>query len=134
MAARESGVAKAIVQAIMDFNENLIIYGLSGSHLISEAAKLGLKTKSEVFADRRYFADGSLIPRSHPLALIMDVENSLLQVRQMVQERTVTAITGESVPIKAETICLHGDGPMAISFAQQIHLLLQQLQFDIQTT
>ncbi len=134
VACRDANVAKAIVQAVADFNENLVLYGLSGSQLMKEASMIGLKTKCEVFADRRYLSDGSLAPRTDPQALIKDDEACLTQVRQMIQEGVVTAITGELVPVKAETICIHGDGAMALSFAQKIHLLLQQLHCEVQPT
>ena len=121
MSAREAQLAKAIASAIKDFDDQLILFGLSGSYSISEAKALGLKTKSEVFADRRYEDDGSLTPRSKPGALIEDVSKAVQQVMQMVQTRTVTTISGKQIPIVAETICIHGDGKNAVDFAKAIH-------------
>ncbi|MFL5738879.1 MAG: 5-oxoprolinase subunit PxpA [Flavisolibacter sp.] len=124
MAARDPDIAAVIVQTIKDFNEDLIVYGLSGSHLISEAKAAGLKTASEVFADRSYQDDGSLTPRNREGALITDEEKSVGQVLQMLNG-TVTTISGKIIPIEAETICLHSDGVHALAFAKRIHQALQ---------
>lgn len=123
-AAREAETARAVAEAVKAIDANLIFYGLSGSLLISEAEKLGLKTASEVFADRTYQNDGSLTPRSRPDALIHDAEKALAQVLQMIQAQTVTATDGEIISIKAETICIHGDGANAAEFARTINAKL----------
>jgi UPF0271 protein len=119
-AAKDAELAAAIVKTVKSIDENLIFYGLSGSFLISEAEKLGLKTASEVFADRSYQTDGSLTPRSESNALISDSENAVAQVLQMIQTQTVTTANGETIPIKAETVCIHGDGEHALEFARTI--------------
>jgi UPF0271 protein len=126
MAAREADIASTIVQAIKDFNEDFILYGLSGSHLISEGKAVGLRTYSEVFADRTYQDDGSLTPRLQPGALIEDDEQCIQQVLQMINLKTVKTITGNTIPIVADTICIHGDGKRALSFAKKIHEALKQ--------
>jgi UPF0271 protein len=126
MAAREKEIARTIAQAIKDFNEDLIVYGLSNSFLISEAKRLGLKTASEVFADRTYQDDGSLTPRSQPNALIENEEQCIRQVIQMVKQGTVTTTSGKVIPIIADTICIHGDGKHAVSFAKKIHDALKK--------
>lgn len=119
-AAKDANLAAAIAKAVKAIDENLIFYGLSGSFLISEAEKIGLKTASEVFADRSYQKDGSLTPRSASDALIKNTEKAVEQVLQMIQTQTVTAASGEMIPIKAETVCIHGDGEHALEFAQTI--------------
>lgn len=121
MAARDVKQARVVAQTIKDFGEELILYGLSGSCLISEARALGLQTKSEVFADRTYQDDGSLTPRSHPNALIEDEMQCVRQVMQMVKDGTVTTVSGRVIPVVAETICIHGDGKNAVSLAKAIH-------------
>jgi len=126
MAARDATLAKAITQAVQDFDESLVLFGLSGSVSISEAKVLGLKTMSEVFADRTYQDNGSLTPRSQPNALIEDEEQSVQQVLQMVKEKTVRTVSGKTVFITAETICIHGDGKNAVAFAQKIYNTLTQ--------
>jgi UPF0271 protein len=126
MAARDQKMARIIAQAVKDYNDNLVLYGLSGSFLISEAAAIGLKTKSEVFADRTYQDDGSLTARSQPNALIENETMAVQQALRMVAEGTVVSVTGKVIPITAETICIHGDGRNAAAFAQKIFEAFQQ--------
>jgi UPF0271 protein len=130
-AARELALANAIAMAVRDVDKGLVLYGLSGSHLITEAEKLGLRTRSEVFADRTYQPDGTLTPRKLPGALITEAERSLAQVLQMVEKGTVTALSGETISIRAETICIHGDGEHALDFAREINLALKQNKIKI---
>lgn len=126
MAAREEKLAEAICRAVNDFDSRLIIYGLSNSYLISEAKKLGLTAWQEVFADRTYQSDGSLTPRSHPNALIEDEERAVNQILQMINDQTVTTVSGEQIPICPETVCLHGDGKHAVQFARQLRHALHK--------
>jgi UPF0271 protein len=119
MAAKDKKLAKAIADAVNDIDENLILYGLSNSFLISEAKSIGLKTKSEVFADRTYRDDGSLSPRTQPNALIENVDEVMQQVLMMLNGKVKT-VSGKEIPIFAETICIHGDGKHAIEFAKSI--------------
>lgn len=132
LAAKDEEIATAIAEAVKKIDKELIFYGLSGSFLITEAKKIGLKTASEVFADRTYQNDGSLTPRSMPNALIYSVESSINQVLQMITKQQVTALSGEIVPISAETICIHGDGENAVSFAQTINQNLREKGIKIE--
>jgi 5-oxoprolinase (ATP-hydrolysing) subunit A len=131
MSAKDPTIANAIAHAVKDFDEELILFGLSESHSIKEAAKLNLKTASEVFADRTYQDDGSLTPRSQANAMIEDAANSVLQVLQMIKEGTVTSVNGIKISIRADTICIHGDGKNAIPFARAINQGLKQNNIDI---
>jgi UPF0271 protein len=133
MAAGNPAVSMAIAHAIYDFDKTLVLFGLSGSYSISEAKALGIKTASEVFADRTYQEDGSLTPRTKPNALIEDEEQSIKQVVQMIKNGTVTSTSGKEVPITAETICLHGDGKNAAAFASAINNKLKLEKIDIRT-
>lgn len=126
MAAKNAEIAGTIALAAKDFDEDLILYGLSNSFLISEAKAIGLKTSNEVFADRTYQDDGSLTPRSQPNALIENDAQCIQQVLQMVKQGTVTTTSGNLIPIVADTICLHSDGKHAVSFAKKIHEALKQ--------
>ncbi len=119
--ARDAALAKTIARAVKDFDQQLILFGLSGSYSTREAELLGLKTSSEVFADRSYQDDGSLTARSQPGALIEDVNKAVKQVLQMIDEGTVTTVSGKTIPIRAQTICIHGDGIHAVQFAKAIH-------------
>ena len=120
-AATDKNLAEAIAKAVKAIDKNLTFYGLANSFLISEAEKLNLQTASEVFADRTYQPDGTLTARSQPNALIESVEQSCAQVLEMVTAQTVTAMGGEKISIKADTICIHGDGAHALRFARAIH-------------
>jgi UPF0271 protein len=123
-AVKDARVAAAIAHAVKQLDPDLVLYGLPGSLSISEAENIGLRTASEVFADRAYSPDATLVPRSQPNALINDVETACRQVLQMVRSQTVTAANGETIPIRAETICVHGDGPHALEFAKAIRTAL----------
>ena len=119
-AARDPALAEAIVRAVRDFDSDLIFFGLAGSLMIRVARDAGLRVKEEVFADRGYNPDGSLVRRGTPGALHEDEEVALNQTLTMVREQRVRAIDGSWVPIRAETVCLHGDGAHALAFARRI--------------
>ncbi len=121
MAAKNATMSYIIAGVMKELNPHLILYGLSNSHLIAEAKALNLKTASEVFADRTYNEKGQLTPRSAPNAMIHKTEDSLMQVLNMIQHKRVIATDGTIVPLEAETICIHGDGDHAISFATSIY-------------
>jgi 5-oxoprolinase (ATP-hydrolysing) subunit A len=127
MAAKNTTIAKAIAQAVKDFDTALIYYGLSGSVMIDEAKKIGLQTANEVFADRTYQSDGSLTPRTQPNALIGNADEVIKQVVKFIKENKVTAATGEDIFIKADTICIHGDGEHAVEFAKAIHKKIHEV-------
>ena len=119
-AAGDRELATTLAEAISEFDSGLTFYGLSGSLMVSEAERVGLKTASEVFADRSYRSDGTLTPRSQPNALIHETETSLTQVLDMINYGRVRSTDAIMVPVKAETICIHGDGPNAVEFAKLI--------------
>lgn len=120
-AAKNAEIAAAIAAAVKAIDADLIFYGLANSFLIGEAAKINLKTASEVFADRTYKPDGSLTPRSEPNALIENANKAVAQVLQMLETDSVTTTNGEKVEIKAETVCIHGDGKNALAFARALN-------------
>jgi UPF0271 protein len=122
--AKDPATAKAIAQAVFDEDSNLLLFGLSGSFSVDAAEALGLKTAHEVFGDRAYQADGSLVPRNQVHACLDQTEDVINQVKRMVQKGEVQALSGEIIPLRIETICLHGDGPHALAFAQVIRELL----------
>ena len=126
MAAGNEALAKTIAQAVKDFDASLIYYGLSGSVMLRKAEEIGLSTAHEVFADRSYQPDGSLTPRSSPGALHTTIEDMLRQVSEIIKEKITTAMNGERFPVKADTICIHGDGIHAIPFAKAIYNLLHE--------
>lgn len=119
-AARDERLAAAIADAVRAVDPRLILVGLSGSELIRAGQAMGLTTASEVFIDRTYQPDGSLTPRSEPNALIEEADLAVSQALQMIEQGTVTAVEGNEVAIRAETICIHGDGEHAVDFAAAI--------------
>jgi UPF0271 protein len=121
MSAKDAAIAGVIATAVKDFDSYLILFGLSGSHSIKEADKIGLQTASEVFADRTYQDDGSLTPRTQAGALIEEKNKMIQQVLQMINEGTVTTQSGKKISLQAETICIHGDGKHAVEFAEAIY-------------
>ena len=133
MAAKDPVMAKTIARAVHDVNSKLILYGLSGSCLIDEAKYIGLKSASEVFADRTYNEDGSLTSRSQPDALIEDEDISIRQVLQMINDKTVISKSGKIIPIVAETVCIHGDGKHALPFVKKIFQTLKENNIVVKT-
>ena len=124
MAAVRSPIADAIALAVRDTDGSLTLVALSGSCLIDAGRATGLRTASEVFADRNYMPDGTLVPRSAPNAIVNDVDEAAARAVRMVQSHRVTAIDGSDVTVLAETICIHGDAPYAALFAQRIRVAL----------
>ena len=122
-AAKDPAVSALIARTVAGFDPSLLLYGLSGSEMEKQAAACGLSFVSEVFADRRYQADGSLVPRSESHALIEDPDEATAQVLKMVCEGRVK-VGGTEIPLRADTICIHGDGSHAAEFARMIHDLL----------
>ncbi|REJ78701.1 MAG: LamB/YcsF family protein [Acidobacteria bacterium] len=119
-AARDAEAASAISEAVSAIDGGLFVYGLAGSYLVSEGEKVGLRTTSEVFADRTYLNHGSLTPRSRPDALVESVEEAADRALKMAVEGTVASVEGSEILVRAETICIHGDGPNALEFAKAI--------------
>ncbi|MEQ2525493.1 5-oxoprolinase subunit PxpA [Bacillaceae bacterium CLA-AA-H227] len=120
MAAKNAELSEAIAEAVYKVNPRLILFGLAESELIKAGKRLGLRTANEAFADRTYQSDGTLTPRSRKDSLIHDDETALKQVTRMIIEGKIESVDGEAIPIKADTICLHGDGAHAVQFAKTI--------------
>lgn len=130
-AARDPALADAIAAAVRAVDPGLAIYGLAGGELLRAAERAGLRAVAEVFADRGYRADGSLVPRSQPGALVDDVDEAVARTLRMVREGVVQAVSGETVPLQAQTLCLHGDGPHALAFARAIHQALSDAGIEL---
>ena len=125
MAAVDEKLAIAICEGIYEVDPDLILLGLAGSKQITAAEKVGLRAASEVFADRGYMNDGTLVPRKMPGAMIHDRKTAIERTVRMVKEGCVEPIEGKIVPIKADSICVHGDNPDAIGFVKEIRERLQ---------
>ncbi|WP_071393973.1 5-oxoprolinase subunit PxpA [Bacillus tuaregi] len=125
IAARDTGLSTAIAEAIYKIDPELILFGLAGSELIHAGKRVGLRTASEVFSDRTYQQDGTLTSRTVPNALITDSYDAVNQVINMVKEGKVRSLQGVEVTIQADTICIHGDGKSAITFAKSLSSALK---------
>lgn len=125
MAGKDEDLALAICEGIAEIDPSLILLGLSGSKLLSAAEKIGLPYAREVFADRAYEEDGSLVARGKPGAMITDEDAAVARVIRMIREGVVTAVTGREIPIRADSVCVHGDSPKALAFVQKIRAALE---------
>jgi len=123
-AATDFDMALVIARAIRDIDSSLILYALSGSALVRAARETGLTVASEVFADRAYNDDGTLLSRNFPGAIINETGKVIEQAIKMITENRVVTITGKEISITADTICLHGDNPMAPEFARSLGFAL----------
>jgi UPF0271 protein len=124
VAVRDRSVADAIARATALVNPALILFGLPASELIAAGKAAGLQTACEVFADRAYRPDGTLVPRTQPGAVIDDAAQVLSRVAAIAREHAVIAIDGTRVPITLDTICVHGDTPGAAALAARIRATL----------
>ncbi|RYM04654.1 LamB/YcsF family protein [Sporolactobacillus sp. THM7-7] len=131
MASTDEAIAEAVARAVADVDRRLLLFGMGGTRLAAAGERAGLHVIYEAFADRTYRADGSLTPRSQPNALIADTGRAIEQVLQMVREKTVTTVDGQKRPIRAETICIHGDGSAALAFAKKINRALKENAIEI---
>lgn len=131
MAGKDYALSKAICEGIYEIDPDIILLGLSGSQMLKAAADTGLRCAMEVFADRAYEEDGSLVARTKPGAVITDENESISRVIGMVKNGTVTAITGKEIPIQAQSVCVHGDGVKALEFVKKIKAALENEGIEI---
>jgi UPF0271 protein len=124
-AAKNEEISIAVAEGIRDVDPELVVFGLSASASIDAAKMIGLRTASEVFADRTYQSDGTLTTRSENNALIEDAGIAAAQALDMVKYGRVRSVDAIMVRIVADTICIHGDGPHALAFAQVIRSALE---------
>ena len=120
LAAVNHEVALAIAESVVALAPNAWVFGLSGSCLIDAGRELGLRTRSEIFADRNYQADGTLVPREHSDAVLHNSDLVIQRAVMMVQQQEVISIDGVRISLRAETICLHGDTIDAVNLARRL--------------
>ena len=132
MAAKSKELSDAIAKAVYKVDSELVLFGLSGSELVKSGEAIGLRTASEVFADRTYQQDGSLTPRRQSDAMITDDQKAIDQMIRMVKEGKVLSQQGTDITIKADTICIHGDGVHALTFARKIRERLANSEVTVQ--
>ena len=126
MAVRDRELSDAIAHGVVAVDTRAILFAPAGTELFRAARELRLQTAAEVFADRNYNADGSLVSRTRPDALLHDPTTAAERVVRMLTEGKVRAVDGSDVSVKAETICLHGDKPDAVEFARTLRARLER--------
>lgn len=126
LAAAKIDVARALANAVKRFDDQLIFVGLAGSVMLDAARELGLRVAREGFCDRVYTPDGKLMSRREPGSLIDDPQRAAAQALQMVVEQTVTASNGEKIPMSVDTLCIHGDHPVAPAIARAVREMLER--------
>lgn len=133
MAAKDEDLSRAIAEAIYNVDAELILFGLSGSKLIKAGHQVGLRCANEVFADRTYQNDGSLTPRNQLNAVISNPVQAATQAVNLVKQQSVITISGEIIPVKSDTICIHGDGVFALEYARTIREVFASEDIAIQS-
>lgn len=113
-------VSAAICQAVQEVDPSILVFYCAGAVLGEEAEKLGLTARSEIFADRAYMDDLSLVPRRMEGAMITDEDLAIERCIRMVREQKVTSINGRELHIVGDTLCVHGDGAKALAFVRRI--------------
>ena len=120
MAAKDAALAKAICEGIYEYDPTLILLGLANSEMITQAKAVGLPWAAEVFADRAYEDDGTLVARTKPGAMIHDEDEAVARVVRMIKEGKVTSVNGKDIEMKPDSVCVHGDSEKALLFVQKI--------------
>ena len=131
-AARDPMLAGVVVRAVKDVDPALRVFGLAGSELIAVAKAAGLTVAEEVFADRRYDAQKNLVSRSQANACIDDIDEALTQAMRFVEQGEVVSVDGQRLTLKADTVCLHGDGKQALALARLIRATLADRNIAVQ--
>lgn len=131
MAAKDRLIADAVITGIKLVDPQTIVYGLANSELIKAAQNANMKFAQEVFADRNYQSDGSLVPRSQPNAVISNPAEAAQRALEMVEKKSVVSVTGEVVPLAVDSICVHGDNHSAVDLAIEIKKLLLDNQVTV---
>ena len=125
--------ALAVSEAIYKIDPELIFIGLANSKMLKAAREVGLRAASEVFADRSYNDDGSLVSRLEEGAVIFDGEACLEQVNQLITNNTVTSINGNTIEMNVDTICVHGDNLKALEFVKALRKFLTQKNIQLKS-
>ena len=131
MAARDEELAAVVAEAVRSVDPTLMMFGLCGSVMLMAAERLGVRAVGEAFADRAYRPDGSLQPRSEPGSVIESGALVVGRAVEMAINRSITAVDGRRIALRAETICLHGDTPGAAVMARQIRYAFAQVGIGV---
>lgn len=131
MAAKDKNLARALCEAIAGFHANLPILAPAGSKMVEAANEVGIPVIREVFADRAYEEDGSLVARTKEGAVINEEETAVAQIIQIVTKSQVQCIQRTQIPMQADSICVHGDGEKALQFVKTIRAALEKEKIRI---
>lgn len=123
--------ARAICEAVYEVDKNLLMFGHAGSLLLKTAEETGLKTVSEIYGDRGYLDNGMLAPRKMKGAMITDLDEAVRRSVRMVLEGKVETVTGKTIDIHAQSLCVHGDTPQALAFIKEIRRALEAENVEI---
>lgn len=126
-------LAVTIAETVKEYNPNVKLLGLSNQNLVKAGEEVGLEVRHEVFADRQYEDDGTLVSRRKDNAMVTDSEVAVKRVIQMITEETVESVNGKTIPMKADSICVHGDGEKALEFVKAIRQGLEEANIEIKT-
>lgn len=130
---KDETLAKTIAEAVKEYNPKLKLLGLSNQNLVKAGEDAGLNVRHEVFADRSYEDDGTLVSRKKEGAMITDTDLAVGRVIRMVKEGKVESVNGRDIDIKADSICVHGDGAKALEFVKEIRKQLGENGIEIKT-
>ena len=125
-AAKDPKLAAAIARAVKNLGGEIILMGLAGSAFEAAAAEYGVPFAAEAFADRGYMPDGSLVPRDKPGAFIHDPNEAAARMLKLVREGSIETPDGQTLKLKAHTICMHGDSPEAVKMADVVKATLEK--------
>jgi UPF0271 protein len=131
MAAKDVSLSRTIVEGIKEINPRLILLALAGSCMVEAARAAGISVAQEVFADRAYEEDGSLVARTKPGAMITDENEAVTRVVGMIKNGTVRAITGKDIALHADSVCVHGDGEAALLFVQKLNVAFKKENIEL---
>jgi len=123
--AHDARQADDVITAILAVDDTLVLMGLAGSPLLQQASDRGLRVVAEAFADRAYTAQGALVSRRDPGAVLHDPEQVAERMLALVRTGRITAIDGSPVSLQADSICVHGDSPDAVAMARAVRARLQ---------
>lgn len=126
LAAEDEAVATAILEAVAALPGKLAVLAISGTVLDRLGRQKGMRVASEIFADRAYLPDGRLVPRSRPDAMITDADQAATRLLRFLDTGLMPVVGGDPIPLAAESICVHGDGPEAVAMAKLIRQRLQE--------
>lgn len=130
---REAPLAEAVAADLGRLWPDIIVFALAGSTFARAARARGLRVAEEVFADRTYQRDGTLTPRSAPHALIADEDAAIAQVLRILREGVVRSVDGVDIPLRADTVCVHGDGRKAVELTRNLRTALKAEGFAVKT-